>query len=253
MINAYSALLDSLPAALGSAYAFSDLLPASSTFDELLDAAHLAIPTASLSVVDNLVASTRDSDTDDLPPASALQFDDSCCGTFIRAIVALMEVTARDRSWVLRNLWALPHLLIASTAAQDALAVAGTVDEEAARLFSRSIEVGLLERIGMATEGLASYILSLMGNSLDSEWHSKAVARLRVAVPVEGTNDLVSILDKLYRGKGSGEGRSVHERRAFVKILTGCFKYGESGLADAERWLALAMNLPAGWSLSLDC
>jgi hypothetical protein len=251
IIGTFSTLLAIAPQSTTSAVSLADLLPPSTDIDLSLDSMQLSSPISALSILDPLILSSPDED--DSPASDPVGMDQDNLSQYARTILAILEISARDHSWIRKNLWTLPHLLISSEISQDTLALSPPHELNSGRIFGAEIEIDLLRRIGLASEGLGNYTLSMSSNLLEKGWHASAVTRLRSSTPIKSNGTtattLLDVLDGLYK-KSSGT-EMVYQRRAFVKILEACLKYGDddSGVADAERWLALAMNLEEGQSI----
>lgn len=111
-------------------------------------------------------------------------------------------------------------------------------------MFGEAIPAETLERLIGATEGASSYLLSSASNSLPEGWHAQAVTFLRSKEAGPTEDQLLIVLDGLARqARGSGA-KAVYAQRAVATVLSSALRYSESGTQDADRWLALAQNLP---------
>lgn len=231
-------MISNLPAEISLSLA--SLLPTISTFDSLYTSLRLSPPSSALSILDSLIQLSSDDDDDS--PASILEhFDSSGLNSYARAVLSILEISSRDHTWTRSNIWILPHILLLGNVARDELALAGSTSG----MFSKSIDSNLLESLVTATDGLTSYILSLVANRLSNDWQATTIATLRAKLPpVEVSNDLVGVLDVLARrGRNSDD---VYSRRAFSTILKATLRYTEASLQDADRWLAFAQGLTEG-------
>lgn len=251
IVNAFSTLLSNSSSLILNEFSLAHLLPSPTQLDDTLASLRLSAPSPALSILDSLIpCSSDDDDFDQLTSTPTLLSDQSQCSSYIRCLLQILEISARDPSWARKNLWILPHLIIANDLARDELSL--STPSRPNRVFGGAIDVELLRRIGLASEGLANYLLSTRTNGLAKGWHTAAVASLRSSitppdqVAVAEDVDLVTVLRKLYIESKNPE--QVYQRRAFVRVLEACFKYGdsESNVSDAERWLALATSLKEG-------
>lgn len=270
IINSFSTLLLTSPESIAPSPSLTDILPSDSDLQLIYEEMRLSSPSPALSILDPLIASSLDEDDDPVPISSEMSppLDQAGLSIYARAVLAILEIAARNHSWVRKNIWIMSHLLIASEITHDTIALPSSSSSSSSSLSSSSavsatrtmfgpnIDIELLTRIGLACEGLGNYILSTTSSSLDKGWHANTIARLRSSSksPVGTTGSrmqLVDVLAALYSSSSSSVAlANRYEQRAFVKILESCLKYGEEDncVADAERWLALAMNLEEGTS-----
>ena len=217
----------------------ADILPSTTAFDQLQKSLDLASPAPALSILDSLIPShspaVYSESYDSLPDAAGFT-------SYVRCVVAILEIAARDHAWARKSVWLLPHLLLVADAARDELAISGS----SPGLFDKSVRSDTLDRLVTASDGLVSYILSSVANDLPANWHTSTVSQLRSKVPVESSETLLGVLDGLGRlGRETG---GVYARRAFCKVVHTTLRYTEGSVVDAERWLAFAQNLGEGLS-----
>lgn len=238
VVNAAASLVSNLSAHI--TLSLASLLPTPSTFDSLYTSLRLSPPSSALSILDSLIQLSSEDD-DDSSASNLEHFDSSGLNSYARAVLAILEISARDHAWTRSNIWILPHILLLGNVARDELALAGSTSG----MFSKSVDSNLLESLVTATDGLTSYILSFVANGLSNDWQASTIATLRSKVPpVEMFNDLVGVLDVLARrGRNSDD---VYSRRAFSTILKATLRYTEASLQDADRWLAFAQGLTEG-------
>ncbi|KAK4699559.1 E3 ubiquitin-protein ligase listerin, partial [Phenoliferia sp. Uapishka_3] len=217
------------------------ILPTPSFISSLQSSLSLSRPASALSILFPLISQAAD--TDDAP-THVLLTDSAGLSSYARSVLTILEVSARDFSWVKKNVWVLPHVLLLADVARDELAIPGSTGG----MFSATIESATLERLVQAADGLSAYLLSTFANSLEADWHSKAVAQLRSKVPLEEEGSLLGVMDRLSRKAREEEG--VYERRALASCLASTLKYAEASTADAERWLAFAQGLAEGSPLA---
>ena len=207
---------------------------------ELFSSLTLSRPSPALSILNPLISQVDDLD---LPVIAPPQTDAAGLSSFARAVLAILDISARDLPWVKRNVWVLPHVLLLADAARDELALPASTT---GGMFGSETAPATLERLVHAAEGFAAYLLSTTANTLESDWHTNAVKQLRSKIPLpqEAANDLLGVLDLLARRGRDDE--DVYARRALATCLQGILKYTEGNLLDAERWLAFAQALPEG-------
>ncbi|GAA6054199.1 hypothetical protein JCM3770_002829 [Rhodotorula araucariae] len=249
VVHAGAALLETLPSSHTS---LADVLPAKADVEALYAAVRLVAPAPSLAILDPLVPAVEAS-----YPAPSDSFDASFLSPYARALLALLEVSARDHTLLRRAHWALPHLLLLASAAADELAHPSPPSRSAG-VFAPDVPQEVLERVRAAADGASSYLLSSAANALPDGWHAAAVAHLRARdlppAPASG-GELLAGLDGLWRvarGASADEDPKVlYAARAVRSVLNACLRYTEDGgVQDAERWLALAQNLASAPDLA---
>lgn len=248
VVHAAASLLDTLPS---SQLSLEEVLPAQEHLDRLYADVQLVGPAPSISILDPLVPPVEPS-----YPTSSNPFDASFLSPYGRALLAILEVSARDHTLLRRSLWALPHLLVLSSAASDELAHPSPPSSSAG-IFAPDVPQEVLERVRAAAEGASSYLLSSAANALPEGWHADTVQHLRVRdlpAPPESGGALLAVLDSLWRAAkrapADEDPKALYAARAVSTVLSACLRYTEDGgVQDAERWLALAQNLPSGASL----
>lgn len=219
----------------------SCLLPQPALFDELYHNLSLNEPSPALSVLEPLIFA---SDASHQPGPSAI--DSAFLTAYPRAVLGFLEIASRDHSLARKSLWIVPHLLLFTNCARDQYALS-TVSTG---MFGVAIPEEVLERLIGAGEGASSYLLSSATNSLPDAWHAGAVAHLRSKEPTATEDRLLAVLDGLARTAKGTDVKAAYAHRAVSTVLSAALRYSESGVQDAERWLALAQNLPSGAS---DC
>ncbi|GAA5950000.1 hypothetical protein JCM21900_001361 [Sporobolomyces salmonicolor] len=220
----------------------ADIIPSPAAFDVLYASLKLASPSPSLSIVEPLVPSHSD---DSAFPAPSL-VDCTSLTPYPRALLALLEITARDHALARRSLWALPHLLLLASCARDELSTSSV----STGMFGSSVPLEVLERLVSAAEGAASYILSSACNSLPEGWHASAVAHLRAKEQPKTEDKLLEVLAGLCAQARAEGARARYARRAVRTVLSAALRYTEGGAQDAERWLAFAQNLTSAPDLA---
>ncbi|BGP23081.1 ubiquitin-protein ligase E3 [Rhodotorula toruloides] len=245
-VEVVSAAADVLDTSPSTATALSDVLPSKEAIEQLFSNLSLSRPSPSLAIIDALVPPV-----DASAPSIIDAFDSSSLSAYSRALVAFLEVSARDHTILRRFSWILPHLLLVADVARDELAK----PSRSSGLFGSDVPEEILERVLAASEGASSYLLSSAANRLSSGWHASAVGHLRVkerpAVP-DG-DDLLATLDQLWtRAKTNvDEANACYAQRAVRTVLEACLRYSEDGgPQDAERWLAMAQNLTSAPDLA---
>ncbi|GAA5970378.1 hypothetical protein JCM11641_001687 [Rhodosporidiobolus odoratus] len=234
------------------------VLPEKAKIDQLFDEAVLSVPPPALAILDPLVPLS--SSTSSSPsPLSAVKVDAASLTPLSRALVALLELSARDHSLLRQSSWSLPYLLILSQSASDQLASPSSPSHAHGNggFFGPEVQDEVLKRVGEAAGGASSYMLSSLANGLGENvgWHAAAIARLRSVSPsisespqTEEEDDAVLVtLVKLFTlAKDSkNTGRKAAAARAVRSVLGKVLRYAgdggeEEGRAEAERWLALA-------------
>ncbi|GAA5949321.1 hypothetical protein JCM10213_006714 [Rhodosporidiobolus nylandii] len=222
-----------------------DVLPARETVERLFADLHLPTPQPPLAIVDVLVPGSSDT-----PSSPAEQSDSASLTPLSRALLALLELSARDHSLLRRSAWALPYLLVLAQTASDELASPSPRSAASAGgLFGPQPPEEILRRVQAAAEGASSYLLSSLANGLSEGWHTSAVAHLRSAAPqpVEVEKDAVlATLAFLFGLARSGKnGKKEAAARAVRTVLGRVLRYSgdggeDEGRVEAERWLALA-------------
>ncbi|GAA5878216.1 hypothetical protein JCM16303_002689 [Sporobolomyces ruberrimus] len=238
IVQAASALLATAPSTQVS---LSGLLPTSDDFNELYTKLSLSYPSPTLSIIEPLVST---SDSNPLPAPSAV--DSAFLSAYPRAILAFLEIASRDHSLARKSLWTVPHLLLFANCAKDQLALSSSPTG----MFGSSIPEDVLERLIGAGEGASSYLLSSASNALADGWHAKTVTHLRSKDAVKTDDQLLAVLDTLARQAKGTDAKASYAQRAVSTVLGSALRYSESGVQDAERWLALAQNLPSAPGLS---
>ncbi|BGP46344.1 hypothetical protein JCM10450v2_002186 [Rhodotorula kratochvilovae] len=249
VVHAAAALLETLPSSRAS---LADVLPAKADVEALYAALRLVAPAPSLAILDPLVPAVEAS-----YPVPADSFDASFLSPYARALLALLEVSARDHTLLRRALWALPHLLLLASAAADELAHPSPPSRSAG-IFAPSVPQEVLERVRAAADGASSYLLSSAANAVPDGWHAAAVAHLRardLPPPPESAGELLAVLDGLWRVARAAsveeDPKALYAARAVRSVLSACWRYTEDGgVQDAERWLALAQNLTSAPDLA---
>ncbi|GAA6012470.1 hypothetical protein JCM10207_007100 [Rhodosporidiobolus poonsookiae] len=224
-----------------------DVLPGKAALEELYAKLVVPAPSSSLSIIDPLVSPSSS-------PSTAFvdeHFDDASLSPFARALVAYLDLSARDHSLLRRSNFILPHLLLLSQSSTDELS-SPSPPHRSTGLFGPSPPLDVLERVASAAEGASAYLLSSLSNSLDAGWHPAAVQHLRArelpVLPVGAwdENPLLATLDALFRAaRTGGEGKKSQAARGVAKVLGRVLRYADEdeGRQDAERWLALAQNM----------
>ncbi|KAL8278772.1 hypothetical protein RQP46_008841 [Phenoliferia psychrophenolica] len=238
VINATMALLASSPR-------FEPLdvvLPPPASLSELYASLSLSRPSPALSIIEPLISQADDAE---LPATAPVTTDAAGLNSFARAVLAILDISARDLPWVKKNIWILPHVLLVADVARDELALPAAT---ASGMFAHDVDPATLERLVHASDGLAAYLLSSAANTLENDWHPKAVAQLRSKNPLEDATDLLGVMDLLAR-RGRNE-EDVYARRALATCIQTILKYTEANLLDAERWMGFAQTLPEGSSLA---
>ncbi|KDE03065.1 hypothetical protein MVLG_06425 [Microbotryum lychnidis-dioicae p1A1 Lamole] len=228
--------------ALDEANLLTRLLPTSAALDELVEALVLSNPSPSISVLQPLVPPSGDGSD---APRPFIESDAAGFSAFVRSVVAILEVAARNHAWLRNNSWVLPHILLLGDVARDELAAF----ESTRGVFGSNVSEEVLERIVASCDGASSFLLAAKAADLPSDWHSKAVMHLRKKEPGRMTDELVSVLDALARRTHASTG--VYWKRAFSTVLQAILRYADAGVADAERWLAFAQNLGESHPLTL--
>ncbi|GAA5947534.1 hypothetical protein JCM3765_001719 [Sporobolomyces pararoseus] len=238
IVQAGSALLSTVPS---SSISLSSLLPTPHDLDELYNKLSLSDPSPALSILEPLVSAT---DNSPLPSPNA--FDSAFLTSYPRALLGFLEIASRDHSLARKSLWIVPHLLLWTSCAKDQLALSSTYTG----MFGKSIPEEVLERLIGAGEGASSYLLSSASNSLVDGWHAQAVTHLRSKEPTATDDQLLAVLDRLARQAKGNDAKASYAQRAVATVLSSALRYSESGSQDAERWLALAQNLPSAPGLA---
>ncbi|GAA5992433.1 hypothetical protein JCM10908_000814 [Rhodotorula pacifica] len=228
-------LLESLPA---SRFSLQDVLPSQGDLATAYTQLSPRLPSPSLAIIDPLIPAAGSSS-----PAAGLDFDLSFLSSYARALVALLEVSARNHTVLRRHAsWILPHLLFLADLARDEL----SKPSSSSSVFAPDAPVEILERVSAAADGAASYLLSTLANALPDGWHPGAVAHLRVkepAAPPSG-DALLGALDSMWRVARGSNAKASYAQRGVRTVLSAVLRYAEEGGAqDAERWLALAQTL----------
>lgn len=239
VVSAAVDVLDTYPA---TAISLAEVLPSQEAIEQLYSDLIFSLPSPALSIVDPLVPAIDASSS-----AATDAFDTSFLSAYSRAVVAFLEVAARDHTILRRSSWILPHLLLVADVARDELAK----PSRASGLFGPDVPEEVLERVLAAAEGASSYVLSSAANKLSAGWHASAVGHLRSKehpAVLEG-DDLLATLDRLWKPArtNADEAKAVYARRGARTVLEACLRYSEDcGPQDAERWLAMAQNLTSG-------
>ncbi|SDA06537.1 BZ3501_MvSof-1269-A2-R1_Chr4-2g06583 [Microbotryum saponariae] len=228
--------------ALDEASLLTQLLPTSAALDELVEALVLSNPSPSISVLQPLVPPSGDGSD---APRTFIESDAAGFSAFVRSVVAILEVAARNHAWLRNNSWVLAHILLLGDVARDELAAF----ESTRGVFGPNVSEEVLERIVTSCDGASSFLLAAKAADLPSDWHTKAVMHLRKKEPGRTTDQLVSVLDVLARRTHASTG--VYWKRAFSTVLQAILRYADAGVADAERWLAFAQNLGESHPLTL--
>ncbi|GAA6034281.1 hypothetical protein JCM8097_003822 [Rhodosporidiobolus ruineniae] len=250
LVEAASALVDSAPQA---GVSLAKVLPPAEQLQQLYSELDLAAPPSALSILDPLVPL---SSSDSLPVEP--EADDASLTSYSRSLVALLDLAARDHALLRRpsSSWVLPHLLLlAQTASDELLAPSPASRAGGGGVFGPSTPLEVLERVAAAAEGASNYLLSSLSNTLESGWHAAAVQQLRGALKADSApanegwekDPLLATLDALFRSSRTGaEGKKVQATRAVRTVLSAVLRYSDEGegVQDAERWLALALNMP---------
>ncbi|GAA5860656.1 hypothetical protein JCM8547_005490 [Rhodosporidiobolus lusitaniae] len=254
LVEAVTTLVKTLPSSSGIDAV--GVLPSKETIEQLYSALSLSPPPAAFSIVDPLVSAASSSS----PSYADTPADDAALTPFSRALIALLDLSARDHSLLRRpsSSWALPHLLVLAQSASDEL-LSPSPASSASGVFGADPPVEVLERVAAAADGASSYLLSSLSNAVSSGWHAAAVTHLRSSgkegsPSVEWEKDaLLATLEVLFRAaKSADEGKSVQAARAVKTVLSAVLRYSEEGesVQDAERWLALAQTLTTAPTLS---
>ena len=234
-----SALLESAPT---SSLSLANFVISEDGFTSLRTRVNLNPPSPSLAIGSPLVSQAEEEDDSAKAYPDA---DGAGLTSYARAVLALLDVAARDTRWVRRNMWVLPHVLLVADVARDELAVAGSTTS----VFGKGAPEEVLSRVVAAADGLGSYVLSAVSNELPEGWHQAAVLHLRAKeAPPTAPDALTAVLDGLARrGRVQEE---VYARRAFLTVLQATLRYTEGTVVDAERWLAWGQNLAEGMDLT---
>ncbi|GAA5913647.1 hypothetical protein JCM6882_008707 [Rhodosporidiobolus microsporus] len=253
LVEAAAALVDSVPSSTGLSVA--EAMPSKEAVEGLYDTVALSVPPLTLSILDALVPSAESSASfADEPEA-----DDAALTPYTRTLVAILDLVARDHTLLRRpsSTWALPHLLLLAQSASDELLAPSPPSRPAAGgLLAPSPPLEVVERVAAAAEGASSYLLSSLSNAIENGWHASAVAHLRskdAATPAWEADPLLATLDALFRdARGGEEGKRVQAVRAVRAVLSAVLRYSDEAesVQDAERWLALAQNMPTAPSLA---
>ncbi|KAG0655711.1 hypothetical protein C6P46_000745 [Rhodotorula mucilaginosa] len=233
-------LLESHPA---SRFSLQNVLPSREALDAISCSLSPPFPAPSLAIIDPLIPATESSAA---PSDSSVDFDRSFLSSYARALVAVLEVSARDHTVLRRQAsWILPHLLLLADVARDELSKPSPAGSMSS-VFAPDVPTEILERVSAAADGAVSYLLSTLANAIPEGWHPGAVSHLRsketVAPPPEDA--LLGALDSMWRiARGSDVG-ALYAQRGVRTVLSAVLRYAEDGGAgDAERWLALAQTL----------
>lgn len=239
-MSAAAALLATLSSTKVS---LADVLPSSTTLDTLLLSLDLARPSAGIAILEPLVSQSSDLDRHTTFVSAT---DSAGLTAYVRAVLAILEVTARDHFWARQSVWFLPHLLLVGDFARDELAIA----DSTCGLFEHVVPE-MLERLVGACDGLGAYVLSSIATDLPTGWHAATVNQLRGKEPINDPTTLVGVLDRLARAGREDDG--VYARRAFCKVVCTTLRYTEGSVMDAERWLAFSQSLGESTSLPFPC
>ena len=233
-------LLESCPA---TRYSLQDVLPSRETLDSILSSLSPPFPAPSLAIIDPLIPATESSST---PSDSSIDFDRSFLSSYARALVAGLEVSARDHTVLRRQVsWVLPHLLFLADVARDELSKPSPAGSMSG-VFAPNVPTEILERVSAAADGVVSYLLSTLANTIPEGWHPSAVAHLRAKEPVAPPPEdaLLGALDWMWRIARGSDAKALYAQRGVRTLLSAVLRYAEDGGAgDAERWLALAQTL----------
>lgn len=233
-------LLESDPA---TQYSLQDVLPSRDTLDSISSSLSPPFPAPSLAIIDPLIPITESSSA---PSDSSVDFDRSFLSSYARALVAALEVSARDHTVLRRQAsWILPHLLFLADVARDELSKPSPAGYMSG-VFAPDVPTEILERVSAAADGAVSYLLSTLANTIPEDWHPSAVSHLRskeaVAPPLEDA--LLGALDSMWRIARGSDAKALYAQRGVRTVLSAVLRYAEDGGAgDAERWLALAQTL----------
>lgn len=246
LVEAASTLVDTLSSSAG--FDLLEVLPSKGTVEALYAGLNLSAPPPALAILDTLVPLTSST-----PASEAAEVDDASLTPFSRALLALLDLSARDHALLRRaaSAWTLPHLLLLAQTASDELLSPSA--SSGSSVFGPSPLFEVLERLAAAAEGASNYVLSSLSNNVSSGWHASAVAHLRsTSKPASATvpwekDALLAALDSLFRAArtGSDEGKKVQAARSVRTVLSAVLRYSEDGegTQDAERWLALAQTI----------
>lgn len=235
-------LLESYPA---SRYSLQDVLPSRKALDSISSSLSPPFPAPSLAIIDPLIPAAESSSA---PSGSSIDFDfdRSFLSSYARALVAVLEVSARDHTVLRRQAsWILPHLLFLADVARDELAKPSS-PSHVSGIFASDVPTEVLERVSAAADGAVSYLLSTLANTIPEGWHTSAVAHLRSKEAAEPPSEdaLLGTLDSMWRISRDSDARALYAQRGVRTVLNAVLRYAEDGGAgDAERWLALAQSL----------
>ncbi|GAA5836983.1 hypothetical protein JCM11251_004464 [Rhodosporidiobolus azoricus] len=253
LVEAAAALVEAVPASAG--LSIFDAMPMENTVQALYNNLAVAVPPLTLSILDPLVPSAEPSSSSTNEPET----DDASLSSYTRVLVALLELAARDHSVLRRSSssWVLPHLLLLAQSTSDELLATSSPSRPAAcGLLGCNPPFEVVERVSSAAEGASSYLLSSLANTLETGWHVAAVVHLRnkdTASPAWEADPLLATLDALFRAaRGGDEGKRVQAARGVRTVLSAILRYSDEaeGVQDAERWLALAQNMPTAPTLA---
>lgn len=211
---------------------FSRILPGQARTVSQAAIRHRSPPQLSVSdALVPLVYDMDDEDNEDGEQSAATDVDGFTAYT--RPLVAMLELSARDRTWASDNAWLISHLALLGEIAEDASKVEGS----AQFAFRAACAETALRSVADASVGLVTYVVSSAARKLPVDWHADAIASIKSGG--HSTQDIISSLLEL---AAAARGGSITAARATRRVLSLLLQHSDASIEDLQTWWTFAQR-----------
>ncbi|KDN47536.1 hypothetical protein K437DRAFT_93361 [Tilletiaria anomala UBC 951] len=214
----------------------SSLLPASFTYDIIMQESVQVSSECELSILDPLYPhATHSGAANDIPAAS----DNQGFYPYTRAVLALLQASRDEPFFLPQHPWALKHLIILAIAAEDVLGA----PKSHPRLFGDDCSTQVLTSILGDTSGFLTKTLSSALQHKGPAWHT-AVVRALDGKPAANSLDPIAACLLDLQGLEDGPLESI-SARSFHRLLSGALRFSSTDGISLDGWLKYGQSQQA--------